>query len=311
MSVSIGRFGVVALVAVASAVSMACKADAPPVTTSAGASAPVTTPAETNVKPSNEAVVVSSSYDDGEAAYRESRYTDAAAIFSAYAERRPSNVWGHYMVGMASWKAGDRTTAVEAFDRALQVDSMHVKTLLNSSRVYLELGETAKALERTHLAVAIDSTSGEAARLLGRALHAAGDADGAIGAYRRALTLDERDVWAMNNLGLLYIEQGREGEALAPLARAVELRSSSPVFLNNLGIALERSGYYGSAREAYERVLEADSTYGKAAVSLERVTPLVKDGDEPGPEVRDLALQFEIQVRTWAQPDSTEVDETR
>lgn len=303
MSVSVGRISFVALGGLIGMLAAGCGDDAPAVTTSAGATTPVSTsvPAST---PPVAVTVVSSSYDDGEAAYRESRFTDAAEIFRAYSERRPTNVWGHYMLGMASWRAGDRATAVEAFDRGLAVDSQHVKSLLNSSRVHLELGQGDEALDRTTRALAIDSTSGEAFRLLGRALHTKGNVDGAIDAYRRALTLDERDVWAMNNLGLLYIEEGCEGQALGPLARAVELRSSSPVFLNNLAIALERSGYHEAAREMYERVLDADSTYGKAAVSLERVRALVKEGDEAAPDIRDLALQFEIQVRTWAEPDS-------
>jgi len=310
MSVSVGRTSFVALGGLIGMLAAGCSDDAPAVTTSAGATAPISAPAPATAQPVA-VTVVSSSYEDGESAYRESRFADAAEIFRSYSERKPANVWGHYMLGMASWKSGDRATAIEAFDRGLTIDSQHVKSLLNSSRVHLELGQADEAVGRSTRAVSIDSTSGEAYRLLGRALHTKGDADGAIDAYRHALTLNERDVWAMNNLGLLYIEQGCEGQALGPLARAVELRSTSPVFLNNLGIALERSGYYQAARETYERVLEADSTYGKASVSLERVTPLVREGEDAGPDLRDLALQFEIQVRTWAEPDAVETTETK
>ena len=75
----------------------------------------------------------------------------------------------------------------------------------------------------------------------------------------------------MNNLGYLYIQQGRSDAALPPLARAVELRGNVPVFQNNFGTALERSGHFVAAREAYQAALQADSTYEKAAVGLERV----------------------------------------
>ena len=47
------------------------------------------------------------------------------------------------------------------------------------------------------------------------------------------------------------------------------------MFQNNLGTALERTGHFAAAGKAYEAVLAADSTYGKAAASLERVTPHV------------------------------------
>ena len=103
-------------------------------------------------------------------------------------------------------------------------------------------------------------------RLKGRAHYELGQIPEAIDAYERAIALDDRDVWAMNNLGYLYIQQGRSDSALPPLARAVEIRSNVPVFQNNFGTALERSGYFVSAREAYQAALQADSTYGKAAV---------------------------------------------
>src|SRR5204862_7317780 len=110
-----------------------------------------------------------------------------------------------------------------------------------------------------------------ALRLLGRSQAGLGHFDEAIDAYQRAIAIDDKDAWAMNNLGYLYIQQGRSDAALPPLARAVEIRGSVPVFQNNLGTALERSGYFVAASQAYQAALDADSTYGKAAVGLERV----------------------------------------
>lgn len=294
------------LAALAAAAVIACGSDKPKAstTTSAGADATVQPVAAATVESSGAAAAVpavSASYEDGDYAFRRGRYEEASTIFTAYTERRPDNAWGHYMLGLSSWKAGNLARAVQAFDRALSLDSNHVKSLVNSSRVYLELNQPAEALGRIEQALAIDSTSSETLRLLGRALHSGGNVDGAIDAYRRALVVDERDVWAMNNLGLIYLELGRADEALAPLARAVELRGNAPVFRNNLGIALERTGHYAAARDAFEATLDADSTYGKAAVSLARVTPLVAQGVLDSLDLGEIAGQFEIQVRMWRQ----------
>ena len=298
------RIPVLVLISITAAGASACGSDEPKsTTTSAGAETPRPSTTTAAVKPAETvtAVAVSSRYEDGESAYREGRYDDAAAIFTAYTARRPDNAFGHYMLGLSSWKAGSLVDAVQSFDRALEIDSTHVKSLLNSSRVYLELNEPAQALERIQHAVAIDSTSAEAYRLLGRAYQVKGDADGAIDAYRRALVLDERDVWAMNNLGLLYIDLARSEEAIGPLARAVELRGNAPVFRNNLGIALEGTGRYALAQEAYEGVLAADSTYGKAAVSLDRVRPLVQESDSARFDLGQAAAEFAMQIRSWKQ----------
>jgi tetratricopeptide (TPR) repeat protein len=299
------RIPVLVLISITAAGASACGSEPKSITTtSAGADTPRPT-ASAAVKPATTvtavAVAVSDRYEDGESAYREGRYDDAAAIFTAYTSRRPDNAFGHYMLGLSSWKAGSLVDAVQSFDRALEIDSTHVKSLLNSSRVYLELNEPAQALARIQRAVAIDSTSSEAYRLLGRAFQVKGDADSAIDAYRHALALDERDVWAMNNLGLLYIDLARAEEAIGPLARAVELRGNAPVFRNNLGIALEGTGRYALAQEAYEGVLAVDSTYGKAAVSLDRVRPLVQESDSARLDLGQAAAEFAMQIRAWKQ----------
>ena len=297
------RFPIVIVAALVPAALVACGSGEPKPTStsSAGASAPASSVtavavADTSVRPMPSVAIA---YEDAEKAFASGDYVEAASLFGAYTERRPENVWGHYMLGLSSWKAGNLARAAESFDRALALDSTHVKSLLNSSRVLLELNETDRALERTSRALAIDPRNADALRLRGRALHNAGELESAIESYRSALIVDERDTWSMNNLGLIYIELGRPAEAIGPLARAVELRGNAPVFHNNLGIALEQTGHYGAAREAFEAALEADSTYGKARVSLDRVTPLAT---RPGAEeltLEDFATQFELQVQMW------------
>jgi predicted Zn-dependent protease len=272
--------------------------DASPTTvTSVSASTP-TAPA-TGAKAVVTAVAVSARYEDGEAAYRAGRYGDAEAIFDAYTARKPDNVFGHYMAGLSAWKAGDLARASQSFDRALAIDSTHVKSLLNSARVYFELGKADSARERVERALAIDSTDVDGLRLYARALNNTGDVPGAIDAYRNVLVHDEQDAWSMNNLGLIYIEQGNYEDAIAPLARAVQLRDNAPVFHNNLGIALEGSRHYAAARDQFDRTLQVDSTYGKAAVSLERMRGLAGDAAADDVDLGEKAAEFVQYVRMW------------
>src|SRR4029453_833670 len=104
------------------------------------------------------------SMTDGEKAYREKRYVDASAIFATYADQHPNNPWGHYMLGLSSWKAGDLDRAESAFVRANELDPKHVKTLLNLARVHLDQGRAKDALGRVTAALALDSSSGEGYR---------------------------------------------------------------------------------------------------------------------------------------------------
>ena len=242
------------------------------------------------------------SYADAEAAYTGRNYDEAVELFAAYTRSSPDNPWGHYMYGLSSWKAGDPEQAISAFDEALRLDPQHRKSLLNSARVLLETSRPREALERIERALGIEPLSGEGLRLLGRARYELKQIPEAIQAYQRAIALDERDAWAMNNLGLIHIQQDRNEAALPILARAVELRSGSPVFQNNLGTALERTGHFAAAGKAYEAALAADSTYGKAAASLARVTPHVQS-DTATVDLGALATEFQAEVQRWR--DST------
>jgi predicted Zn-dependent protease len=305
--------------ALAAAVTLAAgcgRSDRPETTSSAGASTPVVTGSSsgtdsaTGTRPTVEPVT----YERAESIFGSGDYSEAARLFSLYAEGKPENPWGHYMLGLSAWKSGDHERALSAFDRSLEVDSTHRKSLFNSSRVLLEMDRAQEALERIEKGLGQEPLSNEGLRLLGRARHELGRVDGAVEAYQRALAADDRDVWSMNNLGLIYIEQDRSKEAIPPLARAVQLRSTSPVFQNNLGIALERSGYPLAAAKAYEAAIAVDSTYKKAAVSLARITG---SGQEPEAEPIDLevlAQEFQGQIGTWQSAgvagDSTETTDT-
>ena len=264
-------------------------------TTTAGATPTVSAASVATETP---AAVNAVSYESAESAFGAGRYPEAVELFTGYTATHPENPWGHYMLGMSTWKTGEYDRALTAFDRSLQLDPSHRKSLFNSSRVLLESGRPKEALERIEKALALEPMSNEGLRLLGRARYELGEVDQAIDAYRRALSLDERDVWSMNNLGLIYIQQDRSSKALAPLARAVELRSNAPVFQNNLGTALERSGYPTAAAQAYEAAIAADSTYQKASVGLARVTSEQKAESTPVDLVA-LSSQFQASIETW------------
>ncbi len=78
------------------------------------------------------------SFADGEAAYKAKNYSDAAKIFEDYTTQRPDNAWGHFMLGLSTWKAGDLVKSEKAFETALTIDPDHFKSLVNLSRVLIE-----------------------------------------------------------------------------------------------------------------------------------------------------------------------------
>ena len=224
------------------------------------------------------------SFADGEAAYQTKNYAEAVKLFDEYTVRKPQNPWGHYMLALSAWKSGDLVKSEAAFETALRLDPMHMKSYVNLSRVLIEQGRFDDAIATLTKAGEIDPESVTVQRLMARTYLAQHKTDEAIDAYRRAIALDELDAWSMNNLGLLYLEQGFTEDAVPYLARAAELKNT-PAFFNNLGMALEHQGRFVAAAEAYKGALAADPGYAKAKQNLTRVAA-VKGGPE---EAFDLA----------------------
>lgn len=269
-------------------VAMRTPADSSPTKAPDTVATPVSTPAPMIV-----------SYGDAERVFRTGDYETAAELFDAYAERRPENPWGHYMLGISAWRAGDHGRAETALRKTLEVSPDHGKGLINLARVLLEQRKASDALEYAERVVELDSTSGEGWRVLGNARSDIGLVDDAVAAYRQALVIEHRDAWTMNNLGLLMIREGRYEEALRPLARATELRPDVAVFQNNLGVALERTGQPVAAVSAFRAALEAKPEYEKARISLERVESRAAEPTVEPVDLTGLAREFADEVEGW------------
>ena len=188
-----------------------------PTTESVEQTTPVTPPspppAETDAGQSGfvpgSAIAERPSFADGEAAFRARNYQEAVAIFEDYIDRKPGNGWGYYMLGLSAWKAGDFQKSEKAFDQALSIDPDHVKSLVNSGRLFIDQQRNTEALERLSLAAEIDPDSLEVQRLLAATHQANGNTEEAIAAYRRVIDLKDNDAVAMNQLALL-LKDGTE-----------------------------------------------------------------------------------------------------
>jgi Tfp pilus assembly protein PilF len=258
---------------------------------------PAAMTATTPAPPASE--MSSITYGDAERVYRQGRYVEAAELFSAYTVRKPGNVWGHYMLGISAWKAGDHERAETALRRAIELDPRHEKAHVNLGRIFLEENRAAAALDFAEEAVAIAPESAEAWRVLGNVRAALGVVDDAVEAYRHALVLNERDAWTMNNLGLLMIREGRYEEALPALARATELQPRVATFQNNLGIALEHTGHLLESADAFRAALDVQPDHDRAQESLARVELRIVDGDWSPVDLPGLAGAFADEIQSW------------
>jgi tetratricopeptide (TPR) repeat protein len=235
-------------------------------------------------------------YEQSETAFLEGRYDEAVELFTAYTQRRESNPWGHYMLGMSAWKSGRLETAEASFKRAVELDSTLVKANLNLGRVLIEASRPSEALATIDRAIAVEGETSVAYRLKGNAYHTLGQNEDALASYRRAIQIDPEDAWSMNNLAFILIEEGRYDEALPALARATELRKDVAVFFNNLGMALERTGYFRAAEGAYTLASSLDGVSAKSVANRDRVAAVVEQPGTPPVDLAALARAFESEI---------------
>ena len=119
-----------------------------------------------------------------------------------YLERKiPDTAYVHFGLGLVKAKMRKYDEAIEAFDRALALDSANVEVLVNRGTVYYYKNELDQALTDLNLAI----------------------------------ELNPKESNAYNAKSLLRAEQGNYQEALELVEKALAIEAFQPYFLNNRG----------------------------------------------------------------------------
>jgi len=119
---------------------------------------------------------------------------------------------------------GARAEAINAYDRALQVDPQRIDALLNCGTLYYEDGNLEKASE----------------------------------CFQRATALDADNALAHFNLGSVLDELGEVEAARQHLRLAVRLRPDYPDAHYNLAFVCEKLGAFSEAREHWQAYVRLD-----------------------------------------------------
>lgn len=102
--------------------------------------------------------------------------------------------------------------------------------LTQLSKLLIQCGRIAEAVERADYAVSLQANNGPARTTAGLAYEAAGDFARAEKEYRMALLISPGDVWIPAELGFLYARQNRRAEATSMLRELEEfVRAGRPV----------------------------------------------------------------------------------
>lgn len=104
--------------------------------------------------------------NQGIAAFKERRFTEAAGNFGLAAHHNPKDVKAQHYLGLASAKAGDARTAVKAIEAAVALEPHNAAILKDAGAIFRQAGLLVKAEKAYQEAVRWDPGGGDARKAL-------------------------------------------------------------------------------------------------------------------------------------------------
>jgi tetratricopeptide (TPR) repeat protein len=187
-----------------------------------------------------------------------SKPAEAVGFWRAAAVARPDCSEVYNMLGNALDGQGLREEAIEAYDKALELDPNNPGALSRRGIYRLGRGQVERALADCRRAVELEPERGWAHVNLGLCLERQGKMDEAMEAFRRAAQLDPTSYVGHHSLGMRLQNKGQFDEAIAAYRRAIERYPKWAPTHFNLGMCLQNKGRLDEAIAAYRRATELD-----------------------------------------------------
>ncbi|MEG4420008.1 tetratricopeptide repeat protein [Microcoleus sp. LAD1_D5] len=243
--------------------------------------------------------VISENTDDSSAANQ----GDSTSQSECRGKKVSQEVEELYKQGVARYELGYLESALDCYDKVIEIKPDFHEAWINRSFVLDRLGRYQEATINYYTAIALQS--GNKKVLLyywherGYELANLGRYSEAIAAFEKALEIDPKFHIAWNNLGNALKELGRDREAIAAYNKALEIDPKFHFAWNGLGIALTELGRSSEAIAAYKQALEIEPKFhlawynlGNALNHLTRYTEAI--------EAYEIALKIDPEYpRTW------------
>ncbi len=208
---------------------------------------------------------------------------EAAAEEREAAKLDPASAEIPWLIGQRKLRAGDTAGAVEAFQKAVEIDDKRVSLYADLVRALLRTeGGAPRALEALKRAVARAGEGPRLSLLLGDAYRAAGDADLARGQYEKAIALGRPFPDARVALARLHRDRNNVPGALVELTQAIDEYGQ---------------GGAGGAAAAYVEMAEAERARGAQREVLEDLYKKALERDPASCDALWGAGKLEHEVR--------------
>ena len=184
------------------------------------------------------------------------------SVYPDESERAYSNL------GRAYAELGRTDDAVDAYRRAMAIDTPHARTHDALGCALLDRDDTDGAIAEFRLAIAKDRAYAEPWRNLAIALVRKGEFDEALNAVRRALQINPRFSEAWFSVGNAFLAANRLAEAADAFGNALDMDGHNPAYLTNLATTRMRQNSLDEAIRLFIRVLDANPRDARALRNL-------------------------------------------
>jgi tetratricopeptide (TPR) repeat protein len=161
-------------------------------------------------------------------------------------------------------QAGRYEVAITDFERALELQPDHFRSLAGRGETYRLMGRYDQALADFTRAIDLDPTDIWAIGDRGQTYRAMERYDEALADFTKAIDLDPTDAWAIASRGATYQAMERYDEALADLIRAIDLDPTDAWAIAHRGQTYRLMGRYDQALADFTRAIDLDPTYAWA-----------------------------------------------
>jgi tetratricopeptide (TPR) repeat protein len=164
---------------------------------------------------------------------------------------------------------GDMESALQAFERAVEINPTLSESRANLGNVYLKKGQVRQAISEYLEALRINPEDPKTHNNLGNAYTQRGSLGYAATEYQQAIALDCNFVDAYKNLALVYSKQKRYSLAVSELNKIIVMGMADSSCYSQLGDIYSQAGDYEQAKEQYKEALRneydrLDAHYGLA-----------------------------------------------
>ncbi|MFT5512418.1 MAG: tetratricopeptide (TPR) repeat protein [Bacteroidia bacterium] len=198
------------------------------------------------------------------------QFENSLGVLKKLEKVNASNPEGHFYQGMSQKENGDTAAAINAFQKATQIELFHYNALFQLGQLYAGQNDTI-AITYFRNALLADEFSDEAYYAIGLIYQKMGLKDSAILNYQKTIDINAQHYFAYYNTGYIMLDGNNYDRAIEHFRIAVKF---APEFAKGhymLGLSHESKELYDMAAAHYTKCLQVDPNFDLAKQALIRI----------------------------------------